>query len=48
MSNKNYTILLTPQVKQTNDMKGGHNREIFMLNVKSMITLLYLKTIIKK
>lgn len=33
--NKDYTILLTPQVKQTNDMKGGHNREIFMLNTET-------------
>ena len=32
--NKDYT-LLTQQVKQSSHIKGGHNKETFMLNIKT-------------
>jgi hypothetical protein len=32
---KDYKLLLTPQGKQKDDARGGHNREIFMLNVET-------------
>ena len=32
---KDYTKLLLLQQKQTNQTKGGHNREIFMLNIET-------------
>lgn len=32
---KDYKILLNPQVKQTNETRGGHNKEIFMLNIRT-------------
>ena len=31
----NYKLLLNPQVKQKEDTRGGHNREIIMLNVET-------------
>lgn len=31
--NKDYKLLLYQQVKQTNQTKGGHNKETFMLNI---------------
>ena len=33
--NQDYKLLLYQQVKQTNEKKGGHNKEIFMLNIKT-------------
>jgi phage anti-repressor protein len=33
--NKDYKLLLYQQVKQTNQTKGGHNKETFMLNVET-------------
>ncbi len=33
--NKDYKLLLYHAVKQTNQPKGGHNKEIFMLNVET-------------
>jgi hypothetical protein len=33
--NKDYKLLLYHEVKQTNQTKGGHNKEIFMLNVET-------------
>ena len=33
--NKDYKFLLYQQVKQTNQTKGGHNKETFMLNVET-------------
>jgi len=35
MINTDYKLLLYQQVKQTNDTKGGHNKEIFMLNINT-------------
>ena len=32
---KDYKVLLNPQVKQTNETRGGHNKEIFMLNIRT-------------
>ena len=32
---KDYIKLLTPQGKQNNETRGGHNKEIFMLNVET-------------
>ena len=32
---KDYKVLLNPQVKQTNDTRGGHNKEIIMLNIRT-------------
>lgn len=31
----NYKLLINPQVKQKEDTRGGHNREIIMLNVET-------------
>jgi hypothetical protein len=33
MIEKDYKLLLYQQVKQTNETKGGHNKEIIMLNM---------------
>jgi predicted nuclease with TOPRIM domain len=33
--NKDYKLLLYHEVKQTNQPKGGHNKEIFMLNIET-------------
>lgn len=33
--NKDYTLLLYQQVKQCNQTKGGHNKETFMLNLRT-------------
>lgn len=33
--NKDYKLLLYHEVKQTNQTKGGHNKETFMLNVET-------------
>jgi phage anti-repressor protein len=33
VKDKDYIILLNPQVKQTDNARGGHNKEIFMLNI---------------
>ena len=33
--NKDYKLLLYHEVKQTNQVKGGHNKETFMLNVET-------------
>ena len=33
--NKDYKLLLYLEVKQTSNTKGGHNKEIFMLNIKT-------------
>lgn len=33
--NKDYKKLLTPQGKQSDHTKGGHNREIFLLNIET-------------
>jgi hypothetical protein len=33
--NKDYKLLLYHEVKQTTNTKGGHNKEIFMLNVET-------------
>jgi len=33
--NKDYNLLLYQQVKQCNQTKGGHNKETFMLNLKT-------------
>jgi|688.fasta_scaffold167715_2 hypothetical protein len=30
-----YKLLLNPQVKQKNDTRGGHNKETFMLNIRT-------------
>ena len=35
MIEKDYKLLLYQQVKQTNETKGGHNKEIFMLNINT-------------
>ena len=32
---KDYKLLLYQQVKQTNDTKGGHNKETIMLNIRT-------------
>jgi hypothetical protein len=32
---KDYKVLLNPQVKQTNETRGGHNKEIIMLNIRT-------------
>jgi phage anti-repressor protein len=45
--NKDYKLLLSQQVKQSNGIKGGHNKETFMLNVKTF-KLLCMKTGTKK
>lgn len=37
--NQDYKLLLNLQVKQTNHTKGGHNKEIFMLSVKTFKSL---------
>jgi hypothetical protein len=37
--NQDYKLLLNLQVKQTTHMKGGHNKEIFMLSVKTFKSL---------
>ncbi len=33
VKDKDYIILLNPQVKQSDNARGGHNKEIFMLNI---------------
>ena len=35
VKDKDYIILLNPQVKQSEHIRGGHNKEIFMLNVST-------------
>jgi hypothetical protein len=35
MINTDYKLFLYQQVKQTNDTKGGHNKETFMLNINT-------------
>ena len=37
--NQDYKLSLNLQVKQTTDGRGGHNKEIFMLNVKTFKSL---------
>jgi len=37
--NQDYKLLLNLQVKQTSQTKGGHNKEIFMLSVKTFKSL---------
>jgi hypothetical protein len=37
--NQDYKILLNPQVKQTSNTRGGHNKEIFMMTVKTFKSL---------
>ena len=37
--NRDYKILLNDQVKQTTNTRGGHNKEIFMLSVKTFKSL---------
>jgi hypothetical protein len=37
--NQDYKLLLNLQVKQTTQTKGGHNKEIFMLSVKTFKSL---------
>jgi len=45
--NKDYKNLLCPQTKQDNEQHGGHNKQIFMLNIKTF-KLLCLKSETKK
>ena len=33
--NKDYKLLLTQKLEQKNDNRGGHNKEIFMLNIET-------------
>lgn len=32
---KDYKVLLNPQDKQTNDTRGGHNKQTFLLNIRT-------------
>ena len=43
---KDYKVLLNQQAKQTNDTKGGHNKQIILLNIRTFF--FYLKKTFEK